>query len=252
MNRIDSWKPMVDKFNKKLSCWKAKLLSIGGWLTLLKSVMGSLAIYYMSIYKVPATVLKMLESLRARFFWGADLGEEIALDCVEQDSRGRGIKVGIGDKTFFWRNQWIGDRPLMEQFPRLFPLDPNPDAKVGALQEFIFSEVPDRTGESTEHLFYSCPDLCPLWHRIAVWWGVTTPMEMTFKSIVTWADDVALDAKSKQVFDAVILVAFWIIWSFRNKLIFGTIKPRKDDIFKDIQSVSYFWISNRRKKCKMP
>ncbi|GJV68508.1 RNA-directed DNA polymerase, eukaryota, reverse transcriptase zinc-binding domain protein [Tanacetum coccineum] len=173
---------------------------------------------------------------------------------------------------------------------------------MGALQEFIFSEVPDRvtwdldesgvfsvssmrscldaflldkiptrlnlsdkgidldtllcpvcmqTGESTEHLFSSCPNLCPLWHRIAVWWGVTTPTEMTFKSIVTWVDDVALDAKSKQVFDAVILVAFWIIWSFRNKLIFGTIKPRKDDIFEDIQSVSYFWISNRRKKCKM-
>ncbi|GJX40419.1 RNA-directed DNA polymerase, eukaryota, reverse transcriptase zinc-binding domain protein, partial [Tanacetum coccineum] len=358
MNRIDSWKPMVDKFNKKLSCWKAKLLSIGGRLTLLKSVMGSLAIYYMSIYKVPATVLKLLESLRARFFWGADLGERklhwIAWNRVlsSRDSGGLGvgslaafnkallfkwkwrlrdnpnalwvrlvtsihgeggtrsssrygamspwvnieramkqlevkgfhtdnfyrIKVEIGDKTSFWRDQWLGDRPLIEQFMRLFPLDPDPDAKVvernspekllatfgrepqssipnsqwstlqGALQEFIFSEVPDRvtwdldesgvfsvssmrscldafllgssgvptrwntlalrklnillwrilrdkiptrlnvsdkgidldsllcpvcmqTGESTEHLFSSCPDLCPLWHRIAVWWG---------------------------------------------------------------------------------
>nr|GFA90871.1 reverse transcriptase domain, reverse transcriptase zinc-binding domain protein [Tanacetum cinerariifolium] len=90
-------KPMIDKFNKKLSSWKAKLLSIGGRLTLLKSVMGSLAIYYMSIYKVPVTVLKMLESLRARFFWGADLGERklhwIAWNRVlsARDSGGLGV-----------------------------------------------------------------------------------------------------------------------------------------------------------------
>ncbi|GJX45144.1 ribonuclease H-like domain-containing protein [Tanacetum coccineum] len=80
------------------------------------------------------------------------------------------IKVGIGDKTSFWRDQWLGDRPLMEQFPRLFTLDPDPDAKVvernspekllaafgreprsawGALQEFNFSEVPDRVTWNT-------------------------------------------------------------------------------------------------------
>ncbi|PWA39142.1 RNA-directed DNA polymerase, eukaryota, Reverse transcriptase zinc-binding domain protein [Artemisia annua] len=71
-------------------------------------------------------------------------------------------------------------------------------------------------GESTEHLFSSCSDLCPLWHRIAVWWGVPTPTEMTINSLVTWADDVALDAESKKVFDAVIMVAFWTIWSFHK------------------------------------
>jgi hypothetical protein len=82
-------------------------------------------------------------------------------------------------------------------------------------------------GESTEHMFSSCLDLCPLWHRIAIWWGVPTPTELTVKSLVTWADDVALDGTSKKVFDAVIMVAFWTIWSFCNKLLFGTSKPRK-------------------------
>ncbi|GJU95115.1 RNA-directed DNA polymerase, eukaryota, reverse transcriptase zinc-binding domain protein [Tanacetum coccineum] len=384
MNHIDSWKPMIDKFNKKLSSWKAKLLSVGGQLTLIKSIMGSLAIYYMYIFKVLVTVLQMLESLRARFFWGADLGERklhwIVWNRVltARDSGGLGlgslaafnkallfkwiwifrdnpnalwarivssihdthreegalpssrfgglspwvnisramehlevkgfhmdnfyrIKVGIGDKTSFWRDRWLGNRPLMEQFLRLSPLDPDPDAKVvernssekllavfgreprsgipnskwitlqGTLQAFIFSEAPDHMewdldesgvfsvssmrscldsfllcssrvptrwnmlvprklniltwrifrdriptrlnlrdkgidlesllchvymhmGESTEHLFSSCPNLCPLWHRITVWWGVTTSTEMTIKSLVTWADDIALDA----------------------------------------------------------
>ena len=44
MNRVAAWKPMVDKFVSKLSTWKAKLLSTGGRLTLLKAVLGSVAI----------------------------------------------------------------------------------------------------------------------------------------------------------------------------------------------------------------
>ena len=59
-----------------MAFWKVKLLSIGGRLTLIKAVLGSLAIYYMSIYKVPVAVLNVLEALRARFFWGLEVGEK--------------------------------------------------------------------------------------------------------------------------------------------------------------------------------
>ncbi|KAJ9567575.1 hypothetical protein OSB04_003541 [Centaurea solstitialis] len=40
MNKGESWGPMIDKFLAKLSNWKAKSLSIGGRLTLIKSVLG--------------------------------------------------------------------------------------------------------------------------------------------------------------------------------------------------------------------
>lgn len=46
------------------------MLSIGGRLTLIKSVLESLGIYYLSIFKFPESVLKSLESLRASFFRG--------------------------------------------------------------------------------------------------------------------------------------------------------------------------------------
>ncbi|GJS06972.1 hypothetical protein Tco_0363768 [Tanacetum coccineum] len=52
--------------------WKMKLLSIGGRLTLLKSVLGSMPIFHMSIFKVPSSILKSLESIRSRFFNGQD------------------------------------------------------------------------------------------------------------------------------------------------------------------------------------
>ncbi|GJY79192.1 hypothetical protein Tco_0484993 [Tanacetum coccineum] len=48
--------------------WKANHLSIGGRLTLIKSVLDSLGNYYLSIFKVPEMVVKSLEILRAYFF----------------------------------------------------------------------------------------------------------------------------------------------------------------------------------------
>nr|GEY69368.1 putative RNA-directed DNA polymerase, eukaryota, reverse transcriptase zinc-binding domain protein [Tanacetum cinerariifolium]GEY72907.1 putative RNA-directed DNA polymerase, eukaryota, reverse transcriptase zinc-binding domain protein [Tanacetum cinerariifolium] len=71
IGRIINGKVLINRFNSRLSGWKANLLSIGGQLTLNKSVLGSLGIYYLSIFKAPEAVIKALESLRALFFWGA-------------------------------------------------------------------------------------------------------------------------------------------------------------------------------------
>ncbi|GKB01694.1 hypothetical protein Tco_0829738 [Tanacetum coccineum] len=68
MNLTSSWHVLIDRFQKRLSTWKANLLSIGGRLTLIKAVLGSLGIYYLSIFKAPETILNSLESLRSRFF----------------------------------------------------------------------------------------------------------------------------------------------------------------------------------------
>ncbi|GJR43196.1 hypothetical protein Tco_1311299 [Tanacetum coccineum] len=52
-----------------------KTLSIGGRLTLIKSVLTSLPLYHMSLYKAPLGVLRDLESLRRNFFNGAVYNE---------------------------------------------------------------------------------------------------------------------------------------------------------------------------------
>ncbi|GKC95436.1 RNA-directed DNA polymerase, eukaryota [Tanacetum coccineum] len=71
-SRLKSWDDIISKLKSRLSKWKVKTLSIGGRLTLLKSVLGATPIYSMSIFKVPHGVLKVMESIRARFFNGAD------------------------------------------------------------------------------------------------------------------------------------------------------------------------------------
>ncbi|GKA19247.1 RNA-directed DNA polymerase, eukaryota, reverse transcriptase zinc-binding domain protein, partial [Tanacetum coccineum] len=58
-----------------VGCLLIKTLSVGGRVTLLKSVLGSIAIYLMSIFKTPITVLNNIESIRNKFFLGAEMDE---------------------------------------------------------------------------------------------------------------------------------------------------------------------------------
>nr|GEV63440.1 RNA-directed DNA polymerase, eukaryota, reverse transcriptase zinc-binding domain protein [Tanacetum cinerariifolium] len=73
MSRIQSWNEVVDRVTTRLSKRKMKTLSIGGRLTLLMSVVGSMSIYHMLIFKVPVRVLQCLESFRSHFFNGNDI-----------------------------------------------------------------------------------------------------------------------------------------------------------------------------------
>nr|GEY51015.1 RNA-directed DNA polymerase, eukaryota, reverse transcriptase zinc-binding domain protein [Tanacetum cinerariifolium] len=71
MSRYQAWEDVINKVSSRLSKWKMKTLSIGGRLTL-KSVLGSIPIFYMSIFKAPLPVLCKLESIRCHFFNGHD------------------------------------------------------------------------------------------------------------------------------------------------------------------------------------
>ncbi|GJZ35244.1 RNA-directed DNA polymerase, eukaryota [Tanacetum coccineum] len=70
MYLVKSWDETIHKLKKRLSIWKLKTLSIGGRLTLLKSVLGSTPIYNLSLFKVPKSVLNKMENLRSNFFNG--------------------------------------------------------------------------------------------------------------------------------------------------------------------------------------
>ncbi|XP_071729191.1 uncharacterized protein [Rutidosis leptorrhynchoides] len=93
MNKMESWNPVLDKFTKRLSDWKARSVSFGGRLTLVKSVLNSLPLYYFSLFRA------------------SPCG-----NCID----GLGIpfhsffvrKIGNGASTSFWNDLWIGNMAL--------------------------------------------------------------------------------------------------------------------------------------------
>nr|GEW52503.1 RNA-directed DNA polymerase, eukaryota [Tanacetum cinerariifolium] len=97
---------IVDNMATRLLEWKMKTLSIGGRLTLLQSVLGSMPIYHMSIFKVPMKVLQRMESIRK--------------------------KLGNGANTFFWEDVWRENTALKHKYPRLYALELNKNIEVAA------------------------------------------------------------------------------------------------------------------------
>ena len=66
------WDPIVERFHKRLARWKAKLLSKGGRLTLLKSTLCSLPIYFMSLFTISASTVHQLERIIRDFLWNSN------------------------------------------------------------------------------------------------------------------------------------------------------------------------------------
>ena len=74
-NRLDTWKPVLDKIWMRLSGWKANVLSKAGRIVLIKSVLNNLPISYLSLFRMPKLGAKEIISIQQRFFWGKTKGE---------------------------------------------------------------------------------------------------------------------------------------------------------------------------------
>ncbi|XP_015954786.1 uncharacterized protein LOC107479150 [Arachis duranensis] len=95
---VKTWKPVLDKIEEKLSLWKAKVLSKAGKLVLIKSVINSLPVYYLSLYKMPSAVARRIITLQRRFLWGKDDGQPrmalVKWELVQAPKKLGGLGVG--------------------------------------------------------------------------------------------------------------------------------------------------------------
>ncbi|KAM1060262.1 hypothetical protein TB1_024191 [Malus domestica] len=94
---IKFWDPVVEKVELRLQGWKKAFLSKGGRLTLIQAVLGSLPIYYMSLFKAPRGVIGRLEKLMKGFLWeGVEEGKKFHLVkwekvCKSKEEGGLGL-----------------------------------------------------------------------------------------------------------------------------------------------------------------
>jgi hypothetical protein len=63
------WKIVEERLQLCLSSWKGKLLSIGGRLVLINSVLSNMVLYMLSFFLLPKGVLNRLDFFQSRFFW---------------------------------------------------------------------------------------------------------------------------------------------------------------------------------------
>nr|GEW04179.1 zinc finger, CCHC-type [Tanacetum cinerariifolium] len=166
MSRIQNWSDVVENMSSRLSKWKMKTLSIGGRLTLINAVLGAMPIYHMFIFKVPLGVLKRMESIRCRFFNGADLDsnkavwvnwnnvlalkekgartksgynsvwKDIIFEMEAVKDKGADLfrfmrkRLGDGVDTCFWKDTWNGELPFKLTYPRLYAFEVDKNISV--------------------------------------------------------------------------------------------------------------------------
>ncbi|CAJ2644735.1 unnamed protein product [Trifolium pratense] len=96
--RKATWLPIIDSMKKRLGVWNSRLLSIGGRVTLINSVLSSLPLYFFSFFKAPVCVLKEMVSIQRNFLWGGGMDRSkicwVSWDNIFQpkDKGGLGIK----------------------------------------------------------------------------------------------------------------------------------------------------------------
>ncbi|XP_028107063.1 uncharacterized protein LOC114306090 [Camellia sinensis] len=75
-----SWKPVIEKIKLRLAGWKRRFLFYACRLTLIKGVLSSLPVYYLSLFKIPEGIAKEIEQLQASFLWsGSELKRKVHL-----------------------------------------------------------------------------------------------------------------------------------------------------------------------------
>lgn len=104
---------LVEKFYNKLAGWKANFLSFAGRLTLIKSVLISVPVYFMTIAKLPAKTVKELTKVMRKFLWGeTDKDRYLSLIawnkiCVPIEDGGLGIRdVASFNKALLLKIVW--------------------------------------------------------------------------------------------------------------------------------------------------
>lgn len=74
------WKPLVACVEEKLEGWKSKFISHGARVTLLKLIINSLPIFFITLFILPCGIKDELDRLQYKFLWeGVNLIREYIL-----------------------------------------------------------------------------------------------------------------------------------------------------------------------------
>ncbi|GJZ51537.1 RNA-directed DNA polymerase, eukaryota [Tanacetum coccineum] len=226
--------------------WKINTLSIGGRLTLLKSVLGSTPIYSKSLYKVPKSILNLLESLRRNFFNG-----------VQGDERKISMRVKLVEDEFFLPKEevatrWIKSIPIkVNVFAWKLHLDRLPTrlnlVNGGVHVLSTLCPICGVAHEDASHIFFSCEVAMDVSRLICRWWNIFWTHVGSYSEWLSWLKSLRLGSKIKGLLEGVFYVLWWSLWNFRNHLLFTDKSPRRDVLFDDIVSRSFNWCSARCK-----
>ncbi|GKE58817.1 RNA-directed DNA polymerase, eukaryota, reverse transcriptase zinc-binding domain protein, partial [Tanacetum coccineum] len=108
----------------------------------------------------------------------------------------------------------------------------------------------DEDVETEDHVFVSCKIAADTWKEVAKWWKIPYDSSFDLHDVIHMAENTTISPKLVKFLDVVVQTTIWIIWKFRNNMVFSKKRPSKNLLLNDIKLMSYTWISSRyRKAC---
>ena len=131
-------------------------------------------------------------------------------------------------------------RVKMDNLPTRFNL-----SRRGIDLDSIYCPICNMTVETTSHILFNCPMAKDIYKKINRWWDVNMLEVYSYDDWCVWFKSLRIRAKTKIYLEGVFFVTWWSIWTFRNKLIFGSSPQSKDHIVDDIVARSFSWCNSR-------
>jgi hypothetical protein len=109
---LSTWKPIISYIRSRLAAWKGKMLSIAGRISLIKSVLNSLPLFYMSMFLVLKGIIGSISTIIRKFFLSGNLDTfkicKVAWFKVIQPKSEGGLGLGsLYNKSMTLLLKWI-------------------------------------------------------------------------------------------------------------------------------------------------
>ncbi|XP_074267226.1 putative mitochondrial protein AtMg00310 [Silene latifolia] len=98
----DIFNCFIDNIQKRVSSWNGILLSPAGRLTLISSILSSLSTYFLSVFKIPVSVTRKIDSLLSQFWWKGNRKSGGIHWCSKLFlSQPKGLGIGVRNVSCF-------------------------------------------------------------------------------------------------------------------------------------------------------
>ena len=145
-----------------------------------------------------------------RLGWSLDSSDSFSVASVRH-ALDNGL-VPSGDMGTRWNN-WVPIKiNILIWRIQLFSIPTRERFSVrGVMVPSIMCPICMVAVETIDHIFAGCRELRDVWGRVAIWWGVSLPSQISVLSLINWSEDVNLRRGQRKAFDAVIITSFWCL-----------------------------------------
>nr|KAJ0228012.1 hypothetical protein LSAT_V11C100032800 [Lactuca sativa] len=164
---------------------------------------------------------------------------------IDKVSLPNGLSVTRWNRCVSRKVNIMCSRVLRDRLPTRWNLS----LKSLELPSLVFPMCDDHV-EKNDHLFLLCNLAGSIWRRVFRWVDLVLPGWDTLQDIFDWLDMLSLSSERKTALESIIQTVIWVMWRFRNDIIFVKWFHLKFFIFDDIVNMSYNWFVHRNNKVK--